>query len=140
MPPDEWACSMARLFQPLWVLLALIFLVEAWLWDHLEPIVARVAEGTCAERELTALVTAASGQTVWHTKQAVATLLTRLDEAEGKPAISHRSMTAHETDHGRSIRGSAIVDRWCSRGSGGPLSTSLSSSSSGARRSVRSRL
>jgi len=31
-----------RLFQPLWVLLAIIFLIEAWLWDHLEPIVARV--------------------------------------------------------------------------------------------------
>ena len=33
---------MRRLLQPLWVLLALIFLIEAWLWDHLEPIVARV--------------------------------------------------------------------------------------------------
>jgi len=31
-----------RILQPLWVLLALIFLVEAWLWDHLEPIVAGV--------------------------------------------------------------------------------------------------
>ena len=31
-----------RLLQPFWVLLAIIFLVEAWLWDHLEPIVARV--------------------------------------------------------------------------------------------------
>jgi hypothetical protein len=31
-----------RLLQPLWVLLAVIFLIEAWLWDHLEPIVARV--------------------------------------------------------------------------------------------------
>jgi hypothetical protein len=31
-----------RIFQPLWVLLALIFLIEAWLWDHLEPFVARV--------------------------------------------------------------------------------------------------
>lgn len=31
-----------RLLQPLWVLLAIIFLVEAWLWDHLEPIVAWV--------------------------------------------------------------------------------------------------
>jgi hypothetical protein len=29
-----------RLFQPIWVLLAVIFLIEAWLWDHLEPIVA----------------------------------------------------------------------------------------------------
>jgi hypothetical protein len=31
---------MRRLLQPLWVLLAVIFLIEAWLWDHLEPIVA----------------------------------------------------------------------------------------------------
>jgi hypothetical protein len=31
-----------RLLQPLWVLLAIIFLIEAWLWDHLEPIVARL--------------------------------------------------------------------------------------------------
>src|SRR6202142_2899473 len=29
-----------RLFQPIWALLAVIFLIEAWLWDHLEPIVA----------------------------------------------------------------------------------------------------
>ena len=31
-----------RLFQPIWVLLAVIFLIEAWLWDHLEPLVAWV--------------------------------------------------------------------------------------------------
>lgn len=31
-----------RFLQPVWVLLAIIFLIEAWLWDHLEPIVARV--------------------------------------------------------------------------------------------------
>jgi hypothetical protein len=31
-----------RLLQPFWVLLAIVFLIEAWLWDHLEPIVARV--------------------------------------------------------------------------------------------------
>jgi hypothetical protein len=30
-----------RLLQPLWVLLAIVFLIEAWLWDHLEPVVAR---------------------------------------------------------------------------------------------------
>ena len=28
--------------RPLWIVLALLFLAEAWLWDHLEPIVARV--------------------------------------------------------------------------------------------------
>jgi len=33
---------MRRLLQPLWVLLAVIFLIEAWLWDHLEPIVERI--------------------------------------------------------------------------------------------------
>jgi hypothetical protein len=32
---------MRRLLQPVWILLAVIFLIEAWLWDHLEPIVAR---------------------------------------------------------------------------------------------------
>ena len=31
---------MRRLLQPVWVLLAIIFLIEAWLWDHLEPIMA----------------------------------------------------------------------------------------------------
>jgi len=31
-----------RLLQPVWVLLAIVFLIEAWLWDHLEPIVERV--------------------------------------------------------------------------------------------------
>jgi hypothetical protein len=33
---------MRRVLHPLWVLLALIFLAEAWLWDRLEPVVARV--------------------------------------------------------------------------------------------------
>ena len=33
---------MRRLLQPFWVLLAVVFLIEAWLWDHLEPIVERV--------------------------------------------------------------------------------------------------
>ncbi len=31
-----------RLLQPVWFLLAAIFLIEAWLWDHLEPWVARL--------------------------------------------------------------------------------------------------
>ena len=35
---------MRRLLQPIWVLLAVIFLIEAWLWDHLEPIVAWVVD------------------------------------------------------------------------------------------------
>ena len=31
-----------RLLQPVWIVLAIIFLIEAWLWDRLEPIVAWV--------------------------------------------------------------------------------------------------
>jgi hypothetical protein len=31
-----------RLLQPVWILLAIIFLIEAWLWDHLEPVVAKI--------------------------------------------------------------------------------------------------
>lgn len=31
-----------RWLRPLWTLLALLFLLEAWLWDHLEPLVARI--------------------------------------------------------------------------------------------------
>jgi hypothetical protein len=30
---------MRRLLRPLWIFLALVFLFEAWLWDHLAPIV-----------------------------------------------------------------------------------------------------
>ena len=31
-----------NLLRPVLVILALLFLLEAWLWDHLEPIVARI--------------------------------------------------------------------------------------------------
>ncbi len=34
--------AMRRWLRPLWIFLALLFLLEAWLWDHLEPLVARV--------------------------------------------------------------------------------------------------
>jgi hypothetical protein len=34
--------AMRRLVKPLWVLLALVFLVEAWLWEHLRPLVAGI--------------------------------------------------------------------------------------------------
>jgi hypothetical protein len=46
--PDGRHCAleiksmMRRLLQPFWVLLAVVFLIEAWLWDHLEPIVERI--------------------------------------------------------------------------------------------------
>jgi hypothetical protein len=33
---------MRRWLKPLWIVLAILFLIEAWLWDHLEPIVARI--------------------------------------------------------------------------------------------------
>jgi hypothetical protein len=33
---------MNRLARPFWIILALLFLFEAWLWDRLQPIVARV--------------------------------------------------------------------------------------------------
>jgi hypothetical protein len=33
---------MRKISRALWVILALIFLLEAWLWDHLQPVVARV--------------------------------------------------------------------------------------------------
>ena len=36
--------QMRKLFRPLWVILALAFLFEAWLWDQLQPIVAEVVD------------------------------------------------------------------------------------------------
>jgi hypothetical protein len=33
---------MRRWLKPVWIVLAVLFLIEAWLWDHLEPIVARI--------------------------------------------------------------------------------------------------
>jgi len=35
---------MRRILRPFWIVLALLFLLEAWLWDHLEPLVARVID------------------------------------------------------------------------------------------------
>ncbi|MDC7789306.1 hypothetical protein PQJ75_22805 [Rhodoplanes sp. TEM] len=35
---------MRRLTRPLWILLAVVFLVEAWLWEHVRPLVARVVD------------------------------------------------------------------------------------------------
>jgi hypothetical protein len=36
--------DMRGILRPLWVLLALIFLLEAWLWDHLKPVVAAIVD------------------------------------------------------------------------------------------------
>jgi hypothetical protein len=47
-----------RLLRPLWILLALVFLFEAWLWERLAPIVAVVVR-LIAWRELRAKVAAA---------------------------------------------------------------------------------
>jgi hypothetical protein len=33
---------MNRLTRPLWVVVALLFLLEAWLWDNLRPVIARI--------------------------------------------------------------------------------------------------
>lgn len=33
---------MRRLLKPLWILLALVFLAEAWLWEHLKAVVGRL--------------------------------------------------------------------------------------------------
>lgn len=35
---------MRKILRPFLVLLAIIFLIEAWLWDRLEPIVARIVD------------------------------------------------------------------------------------------------
>jgi hypothetical protein len=35
---------MRRVTRPLWILLALVFLFEAWLWEHLRPLVAWVVD------------------------------------------------------------------------------------------------
>jgi hypothetical protein len=36
---DDYLSMMRRLLRPLWILLALVFLFEAWLWERLKPIV-----------------------------------------------------------------------------------------------------
>src|SRR3954466_6661044 len=41
---------MRRLLQPVWILLAIVFLIEAWLWDHLEPVVARIVAALPLQR------------------------------------------------------------------------------------------
>ena len=36
---DDRLSMMRRLLRPLWILLALVFLFEAWLWERLKPVV-----------------------------------------------------------------------------------------------------
>jgi hypothetical protein len=40
----DYHLLMRRLLRPLWILLALVFLFEAWLWEHLRPIVAWIVD------------------------------------------------------------------------------------------------
>jgi len=40
--PEQGATPMRKLLRPLLVLLAIVFLIEAWLWEHLAPIVGWV--------------------------------------------------------------------------------------------------
>lgn len=40
--PKGSGIAMRKLLRPLWIVLALVFLFEAWLWDRLAPIVAWV--------------------------------------------------------------------------------------------------
>lgn len=35
---------MRRLLRPLWFILALVFMLEAWLWDHLGPVVRAIID------------------------------------------------------------------------------------------------
>jgi hypothetical protein len=42
--PSKGPRLVRRLLRPLWILLALIFLFEAWLWSHLAPIVGWIVE------------------------------------------------------------------------------------------------
>ena len=35
-----------KILKPLWVLLALLFLLEAWLWDLIAPPVSRLREAS----------------------------------------------------------------------------------------------
>jgi hypothetical protein len=42
MPATTQSAIRRWLLQPLLVLLAIVFLIEAWCWDHLEPIIERI--------------------------------------------------------------------------------------------------
>jgi hypothetical protein len=41
---------MRRLLKPLWIFLALVFLFEAWLWEHLRPIVQWIVDRLAWDR------------------------------------------------------------------------------------------
>ena len=58
---------MRRWLRPLWVILALLFLLEAWLWDHLQPVVARFVAFIPWTRFKERLARAISGLSPWAT-------------------------------------------------------------------------
>src|SRR3954463_12993327 len=48
---------MRRVLKPLWFLLAVVFLVEAWLWDHLRAVIAWVVNLVPLDKLKTGLAT-----------------------------------------------------------------------------------
>jgi hypothetical protein len=58
---------MRRVLRPLWIVLALLFLLEAWLWDHLQPVVAWVVRLIPLEKLKAALARAIAGLPPWAT-------------------------------------------------------------------------
>ncbi len=58
---------MRRWLRPLWVVLALLFLLEAWLWDHLQPIVARLVNVIAWDRVRQRLARAIENLPPWAT-------------------------------------------------------------------------
>jgi len=53
------------LLRPLWVVLALLFLMEAWLWDHLQPVVAKLVALIPLEALKRAIARAIAGLPPW---------------------------------------------------------------------------
>jgi hypothetical protein len=49
--------TMRRVLKPLWFLLAVVFLVEAWLWDHLRAVIAWVVNLVPLDKLKTGLAT-----------------------------------------------------------------------------------
>ncbi len=58
---------MRRWLRPLWVVLALLFLLEAWLWDHLQPVVARLVNVIAWDRVKRRLARAIENLPAWAT-------------------------------------------------------------------------
>src|SRR6476661_40157 len=56
---------MRRALKPLWILLALFFVIEAWLWEHLRPLVAAVVNVIAWDRLKQRLATLISWLPPW---------------------------------------------------------------------------